>query len=199
MSTSTTATMTPEQRVTKVFELLKTGSKMQHIEGKMTQLGHSLLVAHMARNDGTDDETVLAALMIDIGHLIIPSINLANSAYFINYTITDSAGNISTVDHRRFGANCLRQLGFSKKMCDLIESNGLAKRYLSINSLDYSPSASSTSKESLRLQEDPLFEHKVQLAIWGYACEDMLVVPPVLDCYRGIAIKNLLMSTKTLY
>ncbi|KAJ2110786.1 hypothetical protein GGI16_000139 [Coemansia sp. S142-1] len=53
MSTSTT-TMTPEQRESKLFELLKISGKKEHISGNMTQLDHALRVAYLAKIESAD-------------------------------------------------------------------------------------------------------------------------------------------------
>ncbi|KAJ2017497.1 hypothetical protein GGI13_001439 [Coemansia sp. RSA 455] len=208
-----TTTMTPEQRVSKVFEILKTGNKKEHVSGKMTQLDHALRVAQLAMNGDADEETVLAGLTIDIGHLITPSMVNADGDYYIYYQVTDQAGNRSAIDHGRLGADYLRQTGFSNKTSELVESNIMAKRYLLSTGFNFQigPNDGNIVLASMKLgllsptekhdfEKDPLFKQKVQLAKWNDAAVNTTEVkPPVLDTYRDMAIKNLLMSMKTLY
>ncbi|KAJ2253172.1 hypothetical protein GGI13_002852 [Coemansia sp. RSA 455] len=204
-----TTTMTLEQRVSKVFEILQTGSKKEHVSGKMMLLDHALRVAQLAMNDGADEETVLAALTIDIGHLVSPSMVNADRDFYIYYQVTDMVGNVSAIDHGRLGADYLRQLGFSSKTCELVESNVMTRRYLDAlarediesNVVESNPAHGYVYAVNwLAFEKDPLFKQKVQLAKWNDAAVNTTEVkPPVLDTYRDMAIKNLLMSMKTLY
>ncbi|KAJ2864369.1 hypothetical protein GGH94_002980 [Coemansia aciculifera] len=213
MSTFTT-TMSPEQRVSMAFELLQAGSKKEYIGGEMTQLDHALQAAQLVKNEGADEETVLAALTRDIGFQIPVKdiMGLTGDNYYIFYTITDRAGNTSAVDHDRVGAAYLRKLGFSKKTCELIESDVLAKRYLSTIAPVYQESLNNASRELLKLQggplsstemrefeKDPLFKQKVQFRKWNDAARTTGVKPPALDAYRDMATRNVLMSMRTPY
>ncbi|KAJ2030857.1 hypothetical protein H4S04_003137 [Coemansia sp. S16] len=208
-----TTTMTPEQRVSKVFEILQTGNRKEHVSGKVTQLDHALRVAQLAMNDDADEETVLAGLTIDIGHLVSPSMVNADGVYYFTYQLIDQAGNRSAIDHGRLGADYLRQLGFSSKTCELVESDVMTRRYLStvnpqnfvppltgpVGHITYQPSSLSPI-EMRDFEKDPLFKQKVQIRKWSdTAANTTEVKPPVLDTYRDMAIKNLLMSMKTLY
>ncbi|KAJ2059594.1 hypothetical protein GGI17_004296 [Coemansia sp. S146] len=207
-------TMTPEQRVTMVFKLLESSSK-EHIAGEMTQLDHALLTAQFAKNEGADEETTLATLLVNIGHLI-PAIEQRTISHY-RYDSLDSlsgvAGDASVIDHGRVGGEYLRNLGFSDKTCELIESNVLAKRYLStikprpalivddhpvVRLRNWGGPLSST--EIQEFEKDPLFKQKVQLAKWdATATKATGAKPPTLDMYRDMAIRNLLLSIKMLY
>ncbi|KAJ2082950.1 hypothetical protein GGI16_007283 [Coemansia sp. S142-1] len=70
MSTTIT-TMTPEQRVSKLFELLEISGKKEHISGNMTQLDHALRVANLAKIDSADEDTTLAELILNAGKITV--------------------------------------------------------------------------------------------------------------------------------
>ncbi|KAJ2010161.1 hypothetical protein GGI06_005052 [Coemansia sp. S85] len=195
MTTSTTTTMSPEQRVTTVFQLLQNANKKNYMGEKITQLDHALQAAQLAKKDGADEETILAALLHDIGHLC----PLADACHKPE-TTTD----IGVVDHDKAGAQYLRKLGFPKKTCELIESHVLAKRYLSAKDPAYHAGLSTASKQSLKLQggpftptemrdfeKDPLFKQKVQIRKWDDAAKVTGAKSPALDTYRDMAIKAL--------
>ncbi|KAJ2752941.1 hypothetical protein GGI19_003479 [Coemansia pectinata] len=198
--TTSTSTMTPEQRVITVFKLLENGSKKQHIDGKMTQLDQALHVAQLAKKDGVDPETVLAALFQDIGHVCPPPEGSTE-------TVDEDEDASSAFDYRMHGANYLRSLGFPKKMCELVESDVMGRRYMAAIIPMYEESLSSTSKESLKLQggslsstearefeKDPLFKEKVKLVQWNDAAKVTEDKPSALDTYRGIAFGTLAME-----
>ncbi|KAJ2755970.1 hypothetical protein GGI19_001210 [Coemansia pectinata] len=210
-------TKTPEQRVATVFELLENSSQKGHIGGKMTRLDHALRAAQLANNDGADEETTLATLLVNIGHLI-PAMEQPIISHFHYDTLdrlVDVAGNASVIDHGRVGGEYLRNLGFSDKTCELIESNVLAKRYLTTIDPDYlepadipagtpgaSPHYSSllSSTDMSEFEKDSLFKQKVQLAKWDAAATKATdIKPPALNTYRDMAIRNLLLSMKMLY
>ncbi|KAJ2879531.1 hypothetical protein H4R27_005253 [Coemansia aciculifera] len=206
MSISTAATMSPEQRVSKVFQLLETSSKKEYVGGEVPQLIHALQVAHLAKNEGADEETILAALFQDIGQLI-PSMErgiLCHYHYDPLDRLTASTETVSAIDHGKLGAEYLRQLGFPNKTCELVESDVMARRYLlsvdpqyvippltgSVGHISYQ--AKSLSPTEIReFEKDPLFKQKVQLRQWNPVLMRTANHPPALDMYREMAIRNL--------
>ncbi|KAJ2874813.1 hypothetical protein GGH93_002120 [Coemansia aciculifera] len=160
MSTSTATTMTPEQRVSKVFELLETSGKKEHISGKMTQLDHALQAAHLAKSEGADEETILAALMLNTGgiSITIPKYDNLSLGDTVKLNWDGRARNTSdTLDKKQtvkyptgqipafFGYDRYERddyaFGFSSKTCELVESNVLAKRYLLTTDLTFQTGA----------------------------------------------------------
>ncbi|KAJ2751734.1 hypothetical protein GGI19_004291 [Coemansia pectinata] len=206
MSTSTAATMSPEQRVTTLFQLLETSGKKEHIGGKMTQLDHALQAAHLAKNEGADEETILAALLVNIGQLIPPPEKsiLSRYAYDSLYRLAASTGTVSAIDHGKLGAEYLRQLGFPNKTCELVESDVMARRYLlsvdpqyvippltgSVGHISYQEKSLSPT-EIREFENDPLFKQKVQLRQWNPVLMRTANHPPALDTYCEMAIRNL--------
>lgn len=110
----------------------------------VTQLEHALQTAQLAERAGADRDTVLAAFLHDIGHLLPPE---AAKGYMDGY---------GTVDHERLGADFLRQRGFSEKVAQLIENHVNAKRYLVSKKPDYFARLSEASLRTLEFQGGPM-------------------------------------------
>ncbi|KAJ1909930.1 hypothetical protein GGI09_006520 [Coemansia sp. S100] len=204
---STATSMSPEQRATMVLELLQTGSKKEHICGKMTQLDHALQAAQLTKNEGADEETIMAALLLDIGHLIPPPRKSSVSHYVYDslYQLIEASGIEGEAAYSRLGAAYLRKLGFSNKTSELVESNIQARRYLLSTNLNFQtgPNDGDAVLISMKLglfsptekgefEKDPLFKQKVQLAKWDDAAAKITgVKPPALDTYHDMIIRNL--------
>ncbi|MDB5240952.1 MAG: phosphohydrolase, partial [Spirosoma sp.] len=97
-----------------------------------------------AEQAGADRQTVVAAFLHDIGHLLPPE---ASHGYMDGY---------GTVDHEKLGADYLRQMGFSEKIALLIENHVNAKRYLVAKQPDYLASLSEASLKTLQFQGGPM-------------------------------------------
>ncbi|GAB2594223.1 HD domain-containing protein [Spirosoma areae] len=115
----------------------------------VTQLEHALQCALLAEQAGADQETISAALLHDIGHLLPPE--LANVESTTGYM--DGYG---TVDHEKLGADYLREQGFSEKVAQLIENHVNAKRYLVYKNPDYFARLSDASLKTLEFQGGPM-------------------------------------------
>ena len=133
----------------------------------VTQLEHALQTAKLAEDAGADRDTVLAAFLHDIGHLLPVE---AGAGYMDGY---------GTVDHERLGADFLRERGFSEKMAQLIENHVNAKRYLVSQNPDYLARLSDASLQTLgfqggpmtpdeatRFEQHPYFTEILQLRYW---------------------------------
>jgi len=72
---------------------------------------------------GSDDELLIAALFHDIGQ-IIP----LDTTREVRMNIHESSRNIGRVGHESIGAEYLRSLGFSDRVCRLVNSHVVAKR-----------------------------------------------------------------------
>jgi phosphonate degradation associated HDIG domain protein len=133
----------------------------------VTQLEHALQTAKLAEDAGADRDTVLAAFLHDIGHLLPAE---SGAGYMDGY---------GTVDHERLGADFLRERGFSEKMAQLIENHVNAKRYLVARNPDYLARLSEaslqtlgfqggpmTTDEATRFEQHPYFTEILQLRYW---------------------------------
>jgi 2-amino-1-hydroxyethylphosphonate dioxygenase (glycine-forming) len=151
--------------IDEVMKVLASGSEMSYFGEPVSTLDHALQCAQLARDAGADEETVLAALLHDIGHMIESSAS-----------IRDEAG---TINHDEVGADYLRRLGFSGRVAELVEGHVDAKRFLTATSSAYAARLSATSTLTLELQggpmspeeverfkADPLLHEKLRLRTW---------------------------------
>lgn len=110
----------------------------------VTQLEHALQCAQLAEQHGADPETVTAAFLHDIGHLLPVE---SAAGYMDHY---------GTVDHEQLGADFLRQRGFPEKVAQLIEHHVNAKRYLVFKDEAYRARLSEASQQTLLFQGGPM-------------------------------------------
>jgi len=116
----------------------------------VTQLAHMLQCAQLAEKAGADNETVIAAFLHDIGHLVPVSSAEGHM---------DVYGN---VDHEKLGADFLRERGFSEKVAQLIEHHVNAKRYLTYKNPEYYNNLSEASLKTLEFQGGPMQTEEAQ-------------------------------------
>ncbi|KAI7846757.1 hypothetical protein BDC45DRAFT_528347 [Circinella umbellata] len=203
------------QVVDTVFKVLIDGSKQDYIGENISQLEHSLQAAAQALETKADDETILAALLHDIGQFatsadqkqMICDTSALAELDPTNSTTTSPNSTISVgvTGHERIGAEYLRKLGFSNKVAQLVESHVPVKRYLTGKDHSYYESLSGASKLSLKYQggpftpeqvkefeEDPLFELKVQVRKWDDAAKVVGLEVPDLESYRQMAVDHLM-------
>ncbi|KAL9547792.1 hypothetical protein MBANPS3_005995 [Mucor bainieri] len=197
-----------------VFQVLIDGSKQDYIGEKISQLEHSLQAAASAQEANADEETILAALLHDIGQFAT-SVDQkqmlcdASTLTDLDPTALDSDNkkqiSVGVTGHERIGAEYLDRLGFSSKVSTLVESHVPVKRYLTGKYPEYYETLSAASKLSLKYQggpynqdqvqafeNDTLFELKVQLRQWDDAAKVVDLEVPDLESYRSMAIRHLM-------
>ncbi|KAI9007971.1 hypothetical protein CLU79DRAFT_723410 [Phycomyces nitens] len=202
-----------ESVVDAIFKVLIDGSKKDYIGEKISQLEHSLQAANGALEANADDETVLAALLHDIGQFATSSDQ--KEMLFDASALTDldptalgestkTKISVGVTGHERIGGEYLRSLGFSEKVAVLVEAHVPVKRYLTGKHPEYYDGLSGASKLSLKYQggpytakevelfeKDPLFELKVQVRQWDDAAKVVDLKVPGLEYYRPMAIRHL--------
>ncbi len=137
--------------------------------------------AQLARDAQADRDTILAALLHDVGHICQPS-----------------------GDHESAGALFLRDRGFSETLVALAEGHVAAKRYLTATNPSYYSQLSETSKKTLALQggpmtaaevsafeRDPLFKEKLRLRSWDERAKVPGLLVTSLEFYRPTIIEHL--------
>jgi 2-amino-1-hydroxyethylphosphonate dioxygenase (glycine-forming) len=113
------------------------------------------------------------------------------------------------MDHEKVGADYLRQLGFSERMCKLIASHVNAKRYLTWKYPEYYEQLSGASKKTLeyqggRMEEteagkfeaDPLFDLYIKMRRWDEAAKVEQQALPDINVFREKARKHLALASK---
>jgi len=150
-------------------DLLNDKGQDDYIGEPVSQLAHSLQAAHFAKQSHADDETVIAALLHDIGHFL-PAAEVRAIAHEVRHMklpgddSTSNAG-VGRVGHERIGQEFLRRFGFSEKVSALVGSHVDAKRYLCAVDPGYHDTLSEASKKSLIFQGGPM--KGVELAQWS--------------------------------
>lgn len=129
-----------------LFAFITAQGSSDYLGERVSQLHHSLQAAHLARRAGADDETVLGALLHDVGRFI-PTLQSQMPPM-----IAPDGVFIGRASHEIFGERYLRELGFSDKICQLVGAHVMAKRYLTAVDDGYYDGLSETSKNTLKFQ-----------------------------------------------
>ncbi|KAJ2875795.1 hypothetical protein GGH93_001320 [Coemansia aciculifera] len=175
--------------------------KAKHISGLYTMLDSALSTAKVINLQGSDEETVLARLLQDIGCFCQPVEEWSGNNQ-ASYQLFDAAGKPTIVDYGRLGADYLRMLKLSKKICELVEPDILAMRHLMTIEPEHlqiykdSPlisiwSVPLSDEEMGKYEADPLFKDKLQLRTWKAGIYTINDDSPALSTYREMAIRNM--------
>lgn len=180
-----------ERAVDEVLDLLQSGENFDYIGESVSQLEHALQCAQLARNDGADEETIIAALLHDIGHLSL-------------HKDADSMGGYGKKSHEKIGAEYVLKHGFSQKISELIDGHVQAKRYLTYKDPQYLQKLSQASLQTLVYQggpmsaqeaelfeKDPLFKQKLQMRLWDEAAKVVGASVASLEVYRNMLFEQL--------
>lgn len=182
-----------------LITMLNTCGEGDYIGERISQLAHSLQAAYLASQASCDEETIIAALLHDIGHFLPPA-----EMKFIAHEVRSMDENVGRVGHERIGDAYVMRLGFSKKVGFLVGSHVAAKRYLCAVEDDYYEGLSDASKKSLEFQGGP-FEG-AELGKWASHpyCDDMCLLRrfddgakvvglevPSPEAYKQMMVRNL--------
>jgi 2-amino-1-hydroxyethylphosphonate dioxygenase (glycine-forming) len=175
-----------------IFDLYEKYGAEEYAGEKVSQLEHMSQAAQLALQEGYDDEVVLAAFLHDVGHLLPV------------HDESESMDGYGMMDHEKVGAEYLRRVGFSERLCKLIASHVNAKRYLTYKYPEYYNQLSGASKKTLEYQggrmneaeakqfeADPLFDLYIKMRRWDEAAK--IEQQPLLDInlFRIKASKHL--------
>lgn len=176
--------------VHQVVTLLETAGQSAYFGEAVTQLEHALQCAQLATDSGADEETIIAALLHDIGHLLEEE-GLRHEE-------------VGVIDHDAAGARYLQGQGFSARVTALVGGHVEAKRYLTRTNPSYFARLSPASVATLELQGgpmtaeqaavfegDPFRDEKLRLRSWDETgkCPGWAVAP--LSSYRELLIRHL--------
>jgi phosphonate degradation associated HDIG domain protein len=129
-----------EKIVDEVFALYEKHGDEDYIGEPVSQLEHMSQAAQLAKEEGYDDEVILAAFFHDLGHLCAAD------------GTAESMDGFGNVDHEKLGAQYLLSKGFSNRVAALVESHVVAKRYLTFKYPDYYQQLSPASRATLEFQ-----------------------------------------------
>ncbi len=182
-----------ELKTNQILDLYQKYGHELYFGENVTQLQHALQSAELAKAKQSDDETILAAFLHDIGHICLEETE--------PHLWMDSYG---AVDHETLGADFLRKIGFSQKVCRLVASHVAAKRYLTSVDQEYYEKLSEASKKTLEFQggimtqdeadqfrNDVLFIQFIQLRKWDEEAKSEIPVFEDLSFIRNLIIRHL--------
>ncbi len=115
----------------------------------VSQTSHMIQCAMEAMAEGEDEELVLGSFLHDIGHLLK------------HVEQTQEMGNYGVVNHEGIGADYLKEKGFSKRICAMVENHVNAKRYLVAVDETYQSKLSEASLQTLQWQGGPMHESEI--------------------------------------
>ena len=116
-----------------------------------TVLEHSVQSGLLAREQGLDDELILAAFLHDIGHLLPLATGQTH----------DAMGQYGVQSHEDIGADWLNAKGFTPRVTAPIQYHVAAKRYLCSIDTAYWDHLSTPSRETLLMQGGSMTEEEV--------------------------------------
>ncbi|TKA76879.1 hypothetical protein B0A55_03205 [Friedmanniomyces simplex] len=195
--------MSAQQTADALIEMLNTKGQSDYIGEPVTQLAHSLQAAQLAKTHDADDETVLAALLHDIGQFLGAD-EVKSIAHEVQTMGGEGRASCGRVGHEKIGEEYLQRLGFSHKVGALVGSHVAAKRYLCAVDSGYHDTLSVASKRSLVFQGGPMQGEELQQWAANPWCEEMcglrkwddgakqpgLEVPKV-ESYKGMMVQHL--------
>jgi phosphonate degradation associated HDIG domain protein len=160
---------TADQSADEIIRLYTDYGSADYIGEPVSQLEHAVQSASLARESNADDETVLAAFLHDIGHLLP----------IAGYNQSDSMSGLGAADHESAGSAFLLERGFSRRLAELVGAHVEAKRFLTYKYPEYLERLSEASRQTLGMQggamnaaearafeQNPLCELKIQLRRW---------------------------------
>lgn len=164
--------MSATPAVGELFALCRQQAQADYIGEAVSQLEHMVQAAELARDEGADEELILAAFCHDVGHFCVPA------------AAHNSMAGLGRQGHERVGARWLRGLGFSTRLSGLVARHVEAKRYLCRREPGYLAALSPASRQTLDWQggpmseaqaaafeRDPLFVDSLRLRRWDEAAK----------------------------
>ena len=136
---------TARTTIHQIFTLIHAQGSTDYIGEPISQLEHTLQAAQLARNAACDDETVLAALLHDVGRFL-------PAAQKMERMVAPDGTYVGRAGHEVVGEQFLREKGFPEKVCQGVGAHVLAKRYLTAVEGGYWEGLSEASKRTLEMQ-----------------------------------------------
>ena len=178
--------MSSLKTVDDVFEMFAQRGNEAYGE-RVTSLEHSLQCAYLAQLAGAGDELIAAALLHDVGHLVV---DLQCDARFDLETDDD--------DHEAVGARLLAPL-FGARVAQPVALHVTAKRWRCTVQPEYHDTLSDTSKATLkaqggllnddecrRFEAHPGFHDALALRDWDDQAKELDVACPDLTSFRPL-------------
>lgn len=192
-----------DQRVNALFKYMTNEGRDSYAGEIISQTEHSLQSAKLAVDECADEETILGALLHDIGRI------LPRDPSKIPKELATKKGFPANLSHDKFGEEYLRQFGFSEKVCQVVGGHVMAKRYITGLDPSYYDKLSPASKTTLKHQGGPMSKEEIaECQNDPWLAEKLLVrrfddlakrsdyTAPGLEHYFNMAVRNLVENNK---
>ncbi|MCA6460762.1 MAG: HD domain-containing protein [Chitinophagaceae bacterium] len=133
-----------------IIQLFQQFGNSDYIGEKVSQVQHMTQCAILAESEGYDEETILAAFLHDIGHLLEYKLPVSRMNQF------------GVVDHEAIGSRYLASQGFSNRIYSSVDAHVRAKRYLTHKFPNYYNGLSEASKATLMYQGGSMNENEAR-------------------------------------
>lgn len=147
-----------------IFHVYETYGQEDYDGEPVSHTSHMIQCAMLAMEEGADAELILGAFLHDIGHLLGHKHQ------------TPSMDNYGVVNHEVLGADYLQQLGFSERICAVVDMHVQAKRYLVATEESYRDKLSEASWQTLQWQGGPMISNEVEDFIMHPFFDDIIRV-----------------------
>ncbi len=182
----------PQDIAAEIIDLFNQFGNTDYIGENVSQIQHMTQCAVLAESEGYDEETILAALLHDIGHLLEYRLPVSRMNQF------------GVVDHEAIGSRYLASLGFSNRIYSSVEAHVRAKRYLTYKFPNYFNGLSEASKATLIYQggimneteakdfeQEENFNLYVLIRQWDDKAKNPEIPVPDLSKYENMIKKHL--------
>lgn len=193
-----------EKRINALFKYMRKEGRQNYDGEVISQTEHCLQSAKLAVDANADEETILGALLHDIGRI------LPRDPSKIPKELATREGFSGRMPHDKYGEAYLRQFGFSEKVCQVVGGHVMAKRYITGLDPTYYDTLSPASKTSLKYQggpmskeeiansqNDPWLAEKLQVRGFDDLAKRSDYTAPGLEHYFDMAVRNLAGSKKS--
>ena len=138
-----------KQTANEIIDLFEKFGDEDYDGEPVSQTSHMIQCAMEAMAEGEDEELVLGSFLHDIGHLLK------------HVESTEEMGQYGVVNHEGIGAQYLKEKGFSKRVCAMVENHVNAKRYLVAVDETYQARLSEASLQTLEWQGGPMHQSEI--------------------------------------
>lgn len=188
--------MDPEAVVREVFSLYEKFGDADYIGEAVTQRQHALQAARLAEEEEFPEETILGALLHDVGHLA----GMRDGSV----RMTTKGVTLGAASHDVTGAEYLARLGFPPAVTTFVRYHVQAKRFLVATDAGYYETLTEASKMTLEHQGGPMTEEEarafaqdpqvdaiLRMRRWDERAKDPEAVTPPLDHYKDMCLRFL--------
>ncbi|HMV68175.1 MAG TPA: phytanoyl-CoA dioxygenase family protein [Myxococcota bacterium] len=176
----------PRRPIEDLFARYASPAAQQLYDEAITELEHGLQCAALARRDGADDATIAAALLHDVGHLLVGDLFPIDAALPRDFK------------HEEVGARYLARW-FGPEVTEPVRLHVAAKRYLVAVDPAYAAGLTPSSTRSLAAQGGPMsadeaaafeaspgFAAAVRVRRWDDEGKDPSVIAPAFEHWHAL-------------